>query len=66
MAIHTHYVIQAYMLRNDDGSLIDSATVDIFDPLSEGEALERAEKRIKKDFYRVTQIIEHDFEVCKK
>ena len=56
---HMHYLIQAYTAKTDDGQLMDVATIDIF-AKSEAEALKRARTILKKDFYRVHQVVEHD------
>ena len=51
------FIIQAYELRTDDGSLQDVTTLELFDKDYES-ALSRAKKLIKKKFYRLSNIIE--------
>lgn len=51
------FIIQAYELRTDDGSLQDVTTLELFDK-DYDNALKRAKKLIKKKFYRLSNIIE--------
>lgn len=51
------FVIQAYQLRTDDGQLQDVTTLELIDKDYEN-ALKRAKKLIKKEFYRLSNIIE--------
>lgn len=53
----THFIIQAYQTRTETGGLTDVCTVDVF-AKTEEEALNKAKNYIKKEYYRVSDIIE--------
>lgn len=55
----TVFVIQAYQGRDDTGKLNDACVLELIDVTADS-ALDRARKLIKKDFYRVSQIIEKE------
>ena len=59
---HTHYIVQAYSDIADGGQLKNVTTVDIFAD-SEEQAIKRAKQLVKKEHYRVSQIVEHDPEM---
>ena len=53
------FIIQAYQTRDDQGRLDDACTIELIDTNVEN-AIKRAKKLIKKDFYRVMSIIEKE------
>lgn len=56
---HTHYFVQGYAMKTETGALTDSVAIDVF-ASTEEEAIGRARKLVKKDHYRVSQVVEHD------
>lgn len=61
MKTYLVFVIQAYAQKQDDGRLIDSAVLELIDTTADG-AMARAKELVKKEFYRLSQVIEK--EVC--
>ena len=59
MARHTHFKVQAYFQKMDDGMLVDSASLDLI-ANTEAEALDRAKTLVDKPHYRVAEVFEHD------
>ncbi len=55
------FVIQAGSKPGEDGIMHDVVKIDLIDKTVDG-AIKRAKKLIKKDFYRVSDIIEK--EIC--
>ena len=55
----TVYIVQAYMSKDETGRLSDVTSVEIY-AKNDKEAINTAKKYIKKDFYRVSNIIEKD------
>jgi hypothetical protein len=53
----THFILQAYEEKTQEGNLTDVCTIDIY-AKNEKEAIEKAKKYIKKSNYRVSDIIE--------
>lgn len=53
------FVLQGYESKTEGGQLNDFVTVELFDISSE-KALARAKKLIKKEFWRVSNIIEKE------
>lgn len=62
---HLHYIIQGYEGMDEKGQLTDVTTIDIIAE-NEDEAIKRAEGLIKKKYYRVSQIVEHDSSLDQK
>lgn len=58
------FVVQAYQERTDVGELRDITTLELFCDTAD-QALDRAKKLIKKKFYRVSAIIEKDYDTAK-
>jgi len=56
---HTHYIVQAYSDIAEGGQLKNVATVDVFSD-SEEQAIKRAKQLVKREHYRVSQVVEHD------
>lgn len=59
MKTHLIFIIQAYQSATDTGNLTDVTTIELVDT-NVDNALKRAEKLIKKTFYRVSNIIEKE------
>lgn len=57
MEKYTVFVIQAYKLISPDGLLLDNVTLELIDT-NEENAMTRAKELVKKDNYRLSQIIE--------
>lgn len=53
------FIIQGYQSKEDTGALADACTIELIDTSVEN-AMKRAKKLIKKDFYRVSNIIEKE------
>lgn len=51
------FVIQAYKLISPDGLLLDNVTLELI-ATDENSAMQRAKELVKKDNYRLSQIIE--------
>jgi len=59
MNTHLIFIIQAYESASDTGQLTDVITIELIDRDCKS-ALKRAEKLIKKKFYRISSIIEKE------
>lgn len=69
MARHLHYIMQGYRAETDGGGLADVTTVDLLMDEADEKNLEvsaknRAKRLVKKDLWRVRDIIEHDDVTC--
>ena len=53
------FVIQAYEMKTETNQLTDNCTIEVF-AKGDKEALKMAKKLIKKQHYRVSQIIEKE------
>lgn len=54
------FIIQAYESASDTGALSDVTTIELIDKTPEN-AIKRAQKLLKKKFYRVSNIIEKEY-----
>ena len=62
---HYHYIVSGFMLEQPDGKLVDYASIDVM-AKGEKEALSKANKLVEKKFYRVSSVVTHDDEICRK
>lgn len=53
------FVVQAYQSATDTGQLSDNVVLELIDTSTE-KAIERAKKIIKKNFYRLSSVIEKE------
>jgi hypothetical protein len=53
------FVVQGYESKNELGQLQDMVVLELFCD-SEAEAIKRAEKLVKKSFYRVSGVIQKE------
>lgn len=59
MQTHLIFIIQAYQGEDPTGNISDVVTIELIDETPE-KAIARAKQLIKKKFYRVSSIIEHE------
>jgi hypothetical protein len=60
---HHHYIVSGYSAEEQDGRLVDFASMDVF-AKNEKEALSKAKKLVEKKYYRVSSVITHDDRIC--
>ena len=53
----TIWIIQAYESKTDTGQILDTVTLELFAE-NEKEAIKKAKKLVKKNFYRLSAVIE--------
>lgn len=61
MKTYLVFIIQAYQIKNPDGSLLDVCQVELIDT-NLNNAIKRAKKLVTKDFYRISNIIERHYD----
>lgn len=53
----TVFIVQGYDSRDDDGNMKEVVTYEVY-AKNDKEAFEKAEKYVKKNGYRISQVIE--------